>query len=179
MCKSATHSAKRKRLTVDDPRLMTLWAAIDYHNLGIPTIPIQRETKKPAVKWKPYQTQCPTLDELVAFFGQWPRNLALCTGVFSGLVIVDTDNVAGQAWVEMHLPPTSVRVRTGSGGVHFYYKHPGGHVKTRTRIAGDPAIGVDIRADGGYALAPPSVHPRTQQPYIWIDQDVRQLELTL
>ena len=148
--------------TPDDPRLLTLLAAWEYRGQGIPTIPVSLKTKRPVIRWKRFQDSLPTDDELVEFFGKVHRNIGIVTGSFSKLVVVDVDNQAGLRWVGENLPPTNVRVRTGSGGQHFYFRHPGGHVKTSARVTGDPGIGVDIRADGGFAVVPPSVHPNTR-----------------
>jgi len=56
--------------------------------------------------------------------------------------------------------------RTGGGGVHVFYAHPGGRVKSRTG-AGAIAPGVELKADGGYVVVAPSVHP-SGEPYRWI-----------
>lgn len=63
---------------------------------------------------------------------------------------------AGNAGVERKgYWPGTLRVRTGSGGLHIYLQvDPNLHVKSRNRVL--PAI--DIKADGGYVLAPPSRH---------------------
>ena len=53
---------------------------------------------------------------------------------------------------------------TGGGGWHLYYRHPGG--PTLPALPG--AAGIDIKGDGGYVAAPPSVHPGTGQPYRWV-----------
>jgi hypothetical protein len=39
-------------------------------------------------------------------------------------------------------------------GEHWFYKHPGRHVKTATKVR----PGIDIRGDGGYVVAPGSLH---------------------
>lgn len=95
--------------------------------------------------------------------------LAIRTGAASGLVVVDVDPDHGgraalaRLTAERLTPPTAW-VRTGSGGLHLYYRHPGGHVGCSQSVLGE---GVDVRADGGYVVAPPSVHPRTGRRYAW------------
>lgn len=44
-------------------------------------------------------------------------------------------------------------VRTGSGGMHLFFAHPGHAVRNS---AGLLAPGLDVRGDGGYIIAPPS-----------------------
>lgn len=94
---------------------------------------------------------------------RWPRaNVAVRTGQVSGLVVVDIDPDHGgdatlAGLVDAHGPlPSGRTVRTGSGGQHLYFRHPGGLVRNDTGRRIGP--GVDIRGDGGYVIAPPSCH---------------------
>ncbi len=88
--------------------------------------------------------------------------LAIRTGTVSGLAVVDIDPRNGGA-IDRELMTETATVATGGGGWHLYYRHPG-HPLT-ARLAGHP--GVDIKANGGYVAAPPSVHPGTGRPYQW------------
>jgi hypothetical protein len=102
--------------------------------------------------------------------------LAVRTGAASGLVVVDVDPDKGgmgslAELVKRGLCPPTRFVRTGSGGLHLYYRHPGSHTKIRCSQS-EIAPGIDIKADGGYVAAPPSVHPRTRIPYAWADPTV-------
>jgi hypothetical protein len=51
-------------------------------------------------------------------------------------------------------PPRAPEVRSGSGGTHLYFQHPDGRVPSRANIR----PGIDVKADGGYVVAPPSRH---------------------
>ncbi|BCJ65873.1 bifunctional DNA primase/polymerase [Polymorphospora rubra] len=86
--------------------------------------------------------------------------LAIRTGTVSGLAVVDIDPRNGGALLPDLMPPTYC-VRTGSNGWHLYYRHP------RQPLAGKLAghDGIDIKTDGGYVVAPPSIHPATGRPY--------------
>jgi len=54
-----------------------------------------------------------------------------------------------------HSPiPETVEAITGGGGRHILFHHPGGRVR-----CSKPGPGVDVKADGGYIVAPPSLHP--------------------
>ena len=66
---------------------------------------------------------------------------------------MDADDEAGVAELERRGHPTTWTARSGSGGLHVYLRHPGRPVGNR-RI---PGIG-ELRADGGYVIAPPSRH---------------------
>ena len=88
--------------------------------------------------------------------------LAIRTGTAAGLAVVDIDPRNGGQVDPALMTPTAT-VATGGGGWHLYYRHPGGPLL--------PALpgraGVDVKADGGYVVAPPSVHPGTGRPYRW------------
>jgi len=93
---------------------------------------------------------------------RWPSaNIGLRTGAVSGLVVVDVDPGHGGAASIRALASRhpglrdAPRVRTGSGGWHLYFGHPGGVVPNS---AGRLGPGLDVRGDGGYVIAPPSQH---------------------
>ena len=95
--------------------------------------------------------------------------LAVRTGSVSGLVGVDVDPAHGgdaslSGLMTERLVPRTRHVHTGSGGLHLYYRHPGHPLPSRP-MPNRP--GVDIKADGGYLVLPPSIHHRTGRPYEW------------
>jgi Bifunctional DNA primase/polymerase, N-terminal/YspA, cpYpsA-related SLOG family len=100
---------------------------------------------------------------LAAMLAAVPRGLlAVRTGTVSGLAVVDVDPRNGGQVDPALMTPTAA-VATGGGGWHLYYRHPGGPL--RTVLPG--RAGVDVKADGGYVVAPPSVHPGTGRAYRW------------
>jgi hypothetical protein len=62
--------------------------------------------------------------------------------------------------------PETAQVLTGGGGAHAYFQHPGVEVRNS---AGKLGPGLDIRGDGGYIIAPPSVH-ENGRVYKWLKQ---------
>ena len=95
---------------------------------------------------------------------RWPdANVGIVTGSVSGVVVFDFDSDA--AFVDAQERGLGRGIVAKSGrGYHVYYGHPGGRVPSRTRIMAD----VDVRGDGGYAVAPPSTHANGKA-YKWID----------
>jgi hypothetical protein len=87
--------------------------------------------------------------------------LAVRTGAVAGLVVVDIDPDHGGR-IDRDLMTPTYTVATGSGGWHVYYAHAGGVILSRPM---PDRSGVDIKADGGYVVAPPSVHPVTRRRY--------------
>jgi hypothetical protein len=97
--------------------------------------------------------------------------LGIRTGALSGIVVTDVDAPHGiptmrQLIAEGLLPRTDVAA-TGGGGYQMFYRHPGPGVRIMSG-AGKGGLGVDSKADGGYVVAAPSIHPRTGRPYRWI-----------
>ena len=138
--------------------------------LNFSLFPILPRDKKPAIRWKRYQDNHPTSDELQEWFKHSAHyNIGVVTGVISLLVVVDTDTDEGEHGVRDDLPETPFMVKTAKG-FHRYYRHPGGTVRNKARIR----EGVDIRADGGYVLGPGSVHPSgiTYQPIRYLPKSL-------
>jgi hypothetical protein len=95
-------------------------------------------------------------------------NIGIAAG--NGLLIVDIDAKSGgpatlDQMQKQHgaLPPTPT-VGTGGGGRHFYFALPNG-VTISNKVA--VAQGIDIRSDGGYVVAPPSIH-KSGEHYSWL-----------
>ena len=113
-----------------------------------------------------------------SWWDRWPwANIGVATGARSGIVVVDVDPRSGGdeslARLEtlMGSLPQTLTVRTGGGGRHLVYAHPGGELRnTAGRLAGvaEALPGVDLRGDGGYIVAAPSRH-RSGAAYAWID----------
>jgi len=85
----------------------------------------------------------------------------------SGLLIIDVDGKTGGfvGWEELEEDPAyrfeTVESVTGSGdGLHYWLEYPEGYDIRNS--AGKLATGVDIRANGGYIVIPPS---KTKQMY--------------
>jgi hypothetical protein len=96
-------------------------------------------------------------------------NIGLATGKPSGIWVLDVDGEAGEATLATleaqhgELPRT-VMARTGGGGRHVLFRYHREPIKNR---AGDIGLGLDVRATGGYIIAPPSIHPDTGMVYEW------------
>jgi hypothetical protein len=89
------------------------------------------------------------------------------------LVVIDIDprhggdrSLAELELLNGSLPPTW-RVNSGGGGTHLWFAAPNGVVVRNS--AGRLATGIDVRAAGGYAIAPPSNHISGGR-YVWANQ---------
>ena len=133
-------------------------------------IPIRAGDKRPLVRWEEFQHRRPRVEEVHAWFSEWPEaGIGIVTGVVSGLVVLDIDSRHGGDESLEHLEqqydrlPATVECRSGGGGRHLYFAHPGGLVRNKVGLA----PGVDLRGDGGYVVAPPSLHASGQR-YAWV-----------
>ena len=95
-------------------------------------------------------------------------NIGVATGSASGVVVIDVDprNGGGRACAQLQqslgLLPQTVRSQTGGGGWHYYYRLPPG-VEMKKKVL---APGVELLAEGCYAVAPPSLHSSGRR-YQW------------
>jgi len=115
-----------------------------------------------------------TTDEKVIreWWKRWPlANVGVVTGAISGIVGLDLDgpNAAGLLKREGMILPKTGAVQTGKG-YHGIYAHPGGQVPNGVKLLTDGnGSAVDLRGDGGYVVAPPSVHI-TGRTYRWVTE---------
>lgn len=147
-----------------------------YRTLGFQVVPAHTphagQWKRPAVEaWTEFQAAL-VPDSL---FARWydpnagehrnRRNMGVITGKASDdLFVVDLDihdGKDGVGWwngliaVEANgLEPETVSQRTGGGGRQVFFRAPEGWRPPTFKTA----IGVDIRGDGGFVMAPPSMH---------------------
>jgi hypothetical protein len=98
---------------------------------------------------------------------KWPTaNIGLLTGT-SGIVIdIDARHGGDKSLAALeaeHGPlPATAKSQTG-GGWHLMFAHPGGSIANRSNVR----PGIDVRGDGGYIVAPPSLHASGNH-YRWI-----------
>ena len=159
-------------------------AAISYAQCGWPVLPVHsirdgkctchrrrrcKPGKHPRIKGG-HAAGTTERDKIEEWWTMWPdANVGIVTGAISNLLVIDVDprhdgeeNINKLIAMLGPLPPGPT-VRTGGGGWHRYFQHPGGKVTSRSNIS----PGVDIRADDVYAVAPPSVHV-SGKSYSWV-----------
>lgn len=154
--------------SVQQPSSPCLEAAFDYLARGWSVIPVAGD-KRPLIAWREFQHRKATEAEIWGWFEKFPQaGVGIVCGKVSGLVVLDIDPRNGgdttlANWSEKGLRlPEGPTAKTGSGGCHFYLRHPGGEVPTIPGLA----PGIDLKVEGSYVLAPPSLHPSGSR-YIW------------
>lgn len=166
-----------RAVTVEDGAVNALLdGAIGLLRFGFSVIPIQPNGKAPLVSWAVYQGASAVEEVVRSWWARWPdANVGVVTGAVSGIVVVDIDGEKGLASVKaagLELPRTMCC--TTGRGIHVYFKHPGWRVPNRAGVL----PGVDVRGDGGFVVAPPSVHPSGRR-YSWYKGCAPPHEVTL
>src|SRR5215212_1901383 len=135
--------------------------AAEYRRRGWSPIPIKEGSKEPnLLELRPYLNRKATKEELNAW--RW-SGVGIVTGPVSGVLVLDVDGTEVEDELQKYGHPVTPMVRTANGGLHLYFKHPEQHVRTGIRVA----PGLDVKASGGYVVAPPSLGPNGR-PYEWI-----------
>lgn len=143
-----------------------LQAALDYAEAGFAVFPVKRSDKNP---YTIHGVKDATTDtaQIRQWWDQWPAaNVAIAMGKPSGNVFVidvdikPEDNKHGdESLLKWEAAcgdfPNTVRAVTGSGGLHYFY-HLDGVDQYKNTI--DALPGIDIRGDGAYIVAAPSVY---------------------
>jgi hypothetical protein len=110
-------------------------------------------------------------ETITSWWRQSPNaNIGIATGRGSGIAVLDVDprNGGDESLATLQrehgqLPATLV-ANTGGGGKHYYFELPDGAVigNSASKI-GD---GLDVRGEGGFVVAPPSIHA-SGSTYAW------------
>jgi len=126
-----------------------------YRSQNLNIIPIRYRDKVPIGEWKRYQSEVVSEEEIQRIFLSGAAvNLGVVCGAISGnLVVIDFDDRSTYrkyfSWAEKE----TFVVETGKG-VHVYFKtdYPVRGFKIQE-------LNIDVKGEGGYIVAPPSIHP--------------------
>lgn len=142
--------------------------AAEYVDSGWSVLPVRPEEKRPYMtNWLQYtKTRAPK-----AMVDSWFTNLAgagvgVVTGRISNMVVLDVEHDCPYPIEELlKRYPTQMIAKSGGGGYHLFYLYP----TNQTRIANRVRIfeGADLRADGGFIVLPPTMHPSGNR-YEWV-----------
>lgn len=136
-----------------------------YQELGWSIIPVDADTKKPLVFWKPFAERAAGIDDMQRWCRKYAdKGIAVVTGTVSGIVVLDADGAEGVREVLQRGVPKTPCVRTPRGGMHFYFQLPGFPVSNGAKLGSSKAI--DVRGEHGYVLAPHSKRADGRR-YIW------------
>jgi len=139
-------------------------AALGYARRGWPVFPCKPRGKSPLTKHG-FKDATTNEDKIRAWWSREPyANIGIPAG--RAFVVVDIDpRHGGEDSLSQYtdLPETVISL-TGGGGQHLLYRVPADHKFPNS--AGQLAPGIDTRGEGGYIIAPPSIHD-SGKSYEW------------
>ena len=149
--------------------------ALQYAQAGFRVFPLSPCDKMPLQGSRGLHEATNNIDVIKQWWTTNPfYNIGCATG--NGIVVIDIDegvdnnggNKSGEDSITQwqsengQLPDTLTAI-SGKGGRHLYYR-TGDNCHSKTGVIKN----VDIRADGGYIVLPPSMHPSGNR-YTWVD----------
>jgi len=152
--------------------------ALRYARHGWSVFPLQERQKIPATS-NGFKAASNDASVVADLWGDKAYNIGLATGMASGVFVLDVDaappkdgGLTGPEALEQLVAqhgalPATLTATTGSGA-HYYFRMPEGvelNNRARIKVHGQ-RTGLDIRADGGYVVVPPSIHP-SGRVYQW------------
>ena len=144
----------------------------EYLDSGWSILPVKPEEKRPYMtNWLQYMKTRPGK----ALVNSWFNNLTgagvgIVTGRISGVVVLDVESWCPTPVDELLKKyPTQMIARSGGGGVHLFYSYPQNMGKISNRVG--IFDGADLRADGGFLVLPPTMHPSGNR-YEWIKKGI-------
>jgi Bifunctional DNA primase/polymerase, N-terminal len=157
---------------VVDPRLQQV---LDLAKRGFKLFPLAAQTKIPMKGFAWTQLATNGAAQLRVWFDQFPNcNWGAATGPCSGVFVLDIDGETGRDSLgslanQGFTLPSTLTTETGNPlSHHLYFKYPGDETTLRNS-ASKLGPGLDIRAQGGYVVVPPSVHP-SGKSYCFVDK---------
>lgn len=152
--KMRNKSAKQQRQPSFPPHgTMKAWA-LYYAAQGLPVFAMHTDVEAwlGGARARRYGSTDP--DTIAAWWEEWPHaNIALPTGVATGIVAADVAPGAAQRAAAFYLPSATTTIRCPDGWMRYLYRMPTDGALRSKRIGDD----VMLHGDGDYILLPPSV----------------------
>ena len=144
--------------------MSTLEAALEWASKGRPVFPCGKD-KRPLTQ-NGFKNATTNPSVIRSMWAEHPdAMIGIATGSTSGLIVLDfdVDSVKGVNAMGIYdelrladlIPEDTLTIKTPRGGLHVYLEGTAESVKSAAGYEG--RAGFDIRAEGGYVIAPPSV----------------------
>jgi hypothetical protein len=143
-------------------------AAIAYAHRGIAVFPLKVEQKQPATRNGLKDAKSDPA-QILEWWRRVPRfNVGIATGSISGFWVLDLDGPEAEAALaaleaRYGALPATVEQSTGKGRHLCFAVDPARPIRNSASKIGAK---IDVRGDGGYIVAPPSIHP-SGRSYAW------------
>jgi len=167
-------------MTINDS--ISLTSALAYLEMSLSIFPLAARERPPKqFKWEKFQHTLPTQDQVKFWFDGSDNNIAIVTGAVSRLLALDIDGPLGKSYVDNVIQnrirqdtrdaiSDTLWVETGGGGFHLLVRYDPAEFQQDNRAASeiknavlwrgkDGHSEIRLKSNGGYVVAPPSVHP--------------------
>lgn len=153
--------------------------------LGLSPIPLVPGKKRPAEErgWQKYCTEQPSPEQITKWKDKYDlQQIGLCLGtevepgMFLVAIDVDDDDILPEV---RNALDTIGAAKKGKKGLTIFARAPGSVVNQKIKRRGadgkaERVPSVEILAKGSQTVIPPSIHPETEQPYIWDGQAINE-----
>lgn len=142
--------------------------ACEYVDNGWSVLPVKPEEKRPYMtNWLQYTRTRANKQTVVNWFNSLVgAGIGVVTGRVSNMVVLDVESDCPYSIEDiLRKYPTQMYSRTGSGGYHLFYQYPTNVPRVANRVGIFERA--DLRADGGFIVLPPTIHPSGGR-YEWI-----------
>jgi Bifunctional DNA primase/polymerase, N-terminal len=145
-------------------------SALEYAKRGWFVFPCRPRTKEPAIE-RGFYNSTTNPETIKRYWSERDRNVGIRTGVASGFWVLDIDGDDGAASLRAlevkhgRLPAT--REVITERGRHLWFRCTREVKCSTSKIA----PGIDTKGDGGYVMAPSSIHPSGHR-YAWLNDSI-------
>lgn len=150
-----------------------LTAALRYARRGWAVFPLHG--KRPYPGTNGHNEATTDAHQIRRWWKAWPdANVGIACDSQRGPVVIDVDGGNGSTLVSLlHLAPTREATSQRPGRRHLYYgpSIDGTRIPRKIKLKYKGVkYNLDVLGDGGYVVAPPSVHPETGKRYKWVNK---------
>ena len=127
-----------------------------YRRLGFSIIPLRYRSKEPMIQWLEFQKRRATDEEVERWLGSGRINLAVvCGSISENLVVIDFDDYQHfEDFFDFEKIKNSTIIVKTARGVHVYFR-----TSKPVKSFKIPGLHLDVKSEGSYVVAPPSIHP--------------------
>jgi putative DNA primase/helicase len=150
-----------------------LTAALRYARRGWHVFPLNGKHPYPGTHG--HRDATTDVHEIKRMWKKYPHaNVGIACNSETGPIVVDIDGGNGPKLAALlELPPTREATSQRAGRRHLYFDPmaDGTTIKRAIKLKYEGVkYSLDILGDGGYVVAPPSVHPKTGKRYVWLSK---------
>lgn len=150
-----------------------LSAALRYARRGWAVFPLNGKRPYPGTNGHSEATT--DARQIRRWWKRWPQaNIGIACDSQRGPIVIDIDGGNGQELADkLKLPRTREATSQRPGRRHLYFSPmiDGTAIPRKIKVKyKNRKYAFDILGDGGYVVAPPSIHPETGQPYVWVNK---------